>query len=149
MTLEIDRIYCGDCLDLMREMPDKSVDLVLTDPPYGIGEAAGKNKTRGGPAFGNPTKIVPARDYGFCEWDNMRLDGGFLSEMRRVSKNQIVFGGNYYADLLDPSSCWIVTKTTSACCVSSSCSISVSTASRAPHPPEASSAKMQPTTPSG
>ena len=100
MTLEIDRIYCSDCLDLMREIPDKSVDLVLTDPPYGIGEAAGKNKTRGG--------IVPARDYGFCEWDNMRLDGGFLSEMRRVSKNQIVFGGNYYADLLDPSSCWIV-----------------------------------------
>ena len=41
MTLEVDRIYCGDCLDLMREMPDKSVDLVLTDPPYGIGEAAG------------------------------------------------------------------------------------------------------------
>jgi DNA modification methylase len=35
MTLEVDRIYCGDCLDLMREMPDKSVDLVLTDPPYG------------------------------------------------------------------------------------------------------------------
>ena len=34
MTLEIDRIYCGDCLDLMREMPDKSVDLVLTDPPF-------------------------------------------------------------------------------------------------------------------
>jgi len=33
MTLEIDRIYCGDCLDLMREIPDQSVDLVLTDPP--------------------------------------------------------------------------------------------------------------------
>ena len=32
MTLEVDRIYCGDCLDLMREMPDKSVDLVLTAP---------------------------------------------------------------------------------------------------------------------
>jgi len=36
MTLEIDRIYCGDCLDLMREMPEQSVDLVLTDPPYGV-----------------------------------------------------------------------------------------------------------------
>jgi len=108
MTLEIDRIYCGDCLDLMREMPDKGVDLVLTDPPYGIGEAAGKNKTRGGPAFGNPTKIVPARDYGFCEWDNMRLEGNYLSEMARISKNQIIFGGNYYADLLDPTSCWLV-----------------------------------------
>jgi len=35
MTLELNKIYCGDCLDLMREMPDKSVDLVLTDPPYG------------------------------------------------------------------------------------------------------------------
>ena len=37
MTLEVDRIYCGDCLDFMREMPYKGVDLVLTDPPYGIG----------------------------------------------------------------------------------------------------------------
>jgi len=36
MTLEVDRIYCGDCLDLMREIPDQSVDLVLTDPPYGV-----------------------------------------------------------------------------------------------------------------
>lgn len=34
MTLKPDRIYCGDCLDLMREMPDKSVDLVLTSPPF-------------------------------------------------------------------------------------------------------------------
>jgi len=34
VTLELNRIYCGDCLELMREMPDKSVDLVLTDPPY-------------------------------------------------------------------------------------------------------------------
>ena len=34
MTLELNRIYQGDCLDLMREMPDKSVDLVVTSPPY-------------------------------------------------------------------------------------------------------------------
>ena len=39
MTLEINQIYCGDCLDLMKEIPDKSIDLVLTDPPYGIGIA--------------------------------------------------------------------------------------------------------------
>ena len=100
MTLEIDRIYCGDCLDLMREMPDKSVDLVLTDPPYGISKAAGKNKTRGGWA--------PARDYGNLNWDNTRVSDAVISQMCRVSKNQIIFGGNYYADLLDPSSCWLV-----------------------------------------
>jgi DNA modification methylase len=35
MTLELNKIYCGDCLDLMREMPDKSADLVLTDLPFG------------------------------------------------------------------------------------------------------------------
>lgn len=35
MTLELNKIYCGDCLDLMRELQDKSIDLVLTDPPYG------------------------------------------------------------------------------------------------------------------
>ncbi len=49
MTLEIDRIYCGDCLDLMREIPDKSVDLVLTDPPYGIEYQS--NWCKDGPRF--------------------------------------------------------------------------------------------------
>ena len=41
-NLEINKIYCADCLDLMKEMEDNSVDLVLTDPPYGIG--AGRRK---------------------------------------------------------------------------------------------------------
>jgi site-specific DNA-methyltransferase (adenine-specific) len=34
--MELNKIYCGDCLELMKELPDKSIDLVLTDPPYGI-----------------------------------------------------------------------------------------------------------------
>ena len=34
--MEVDRIICGDCLDVMKDMPDNSVDLVLTDPPYGM-----------------------------------------------------------------------------------------------------------------
>ena len=100
--LEIDRIYCGDCLDFMREMPDKGVDLVLTDPPYGIGEAAGKNLSRQG--YG----LAGAKDYGNLDWDNARVSDDVVSQMCRVSKNQIVFGGNYYADLLDPTSCWLV-----------------------------------------
>jgi len=36
VAFELDRIYPGDCLELMREMPEQSVDLVLTDPPYGV-----------------------------------------------------------------------------------------------------------------
>jgi len=35
MTLEIDRIYCGDCLELMQRIPDRSIDAIITDPPYG------------------------------------------------------------------------------------------------------------------
>jgi DNA modification methylase len=34
IMLELNKIYCGDCLDLMKQIPDKSIDLVLTDPPY-------------------------------------------------------------------------------------------------------------------
>ena len=45
MSLELDTIYCGDCLGLLREIPDKSIDLILTDPPYGIKEAAGANQS--------------------------------------------------------------------------------------------------------
>ena len=33
----INKVICGDCLEVMKDMPDKSVDLILTDPPYGIG----------------------------------------------------------------------------------------------------------------
>ena len=35
--MELNKCYLGDCLDIMRDMPDKCIDLVLTDPPYGIG----------------------------------------------------------------------------------------------------------------
>lgn len=108
MTLEIDRIYCGDCLDLMREMPDKSVDLVLTDPPYGIGVTDNRTVGGGNKAFGKPGTWVAAKDYGASEWDTAKVPSSTIAEMCRISKNQIIFGGNYYADLLDPSSCWLV-----------------------------------------
>jgi len=90
----------GDCLDLMKGMDDNSVDLVLTDPPYGIGESNEKNAGRGGLA--QPT------DFGHYDWDKERLGKEFFDEMFRVSKNQIIFGGNYYIDYLYPTSCFIV-----------------------------------------
>jgi DNA modification methylase len=56
MIPELNKIYQGDCLAFMKTMDDKCVDLTLTDPPYGIGEAAGKNKSRG--------KLAVAKDFG-------------------------------------------------------------------------------------
>lgn len=95
----MNEIILGDCLDYMRTLPDKCFDLVLTDPPYGIGEANGKNKSRG--------YLDPARDYGKKDWDAAAPSKEYFDEMRRVSKNQIIFGGNYFAEYLTNSPCWI------------------------------------------
>ena len=96
--MEIDRIMEGDCLEVMKQFPDKCFDLVLTDPPYGIGEAAGKNESRG--------CLAKSKDYGYSDWDDKIPDAAYFDEIFRVSKNQIIFGGNYF--ILPPSSCWLV-----------------------------------------
>jgi len=101
MTLEIDRIYCGDCLDLMREIPDKSVDLVLTDPPYGIG-ASTASFMRCGQQHG-AAKAVSGLNYDPAEWDNSRVPEETFKEIMRVSKNQIIFGGNLLCRLSLPN----------------------------------------------
>ena len=96
----INQVTWGDCLEGMKLVPDKSIDLILTDPPYGIGEAAGSNRSR--------SKLARAKDYGNLEWDNATPNDVIFEEMKRVSKNQIIFGGNYFAAILGNSSCWIV-----------------------------------------
>lgn len=90
----------GDCVEVMRGMADKSVDCVVTDPPYGIGESGAKNSTR--------SNAAAVKDYGDYSWDRDRLSVVHVAMMRGVSKNQVIFGGNYYADILPASSSWIV-----------------------------------------
>ena len=94
------QLYCGDCLEIMPEMQDKSVDLVLTDPPYGIGESNEKNASRGNLA--RPT------DYGSYTWDRNKVEPECIAQMIRTSKNQIIFGGNYYGSTLGDTSCYLV-----------------------------------------
>ena len=98
--LEVNKIYNADCMDILKGLPDKCIDLVLTDPPYGIGEAAGKNKSRGNKAI--------AKDYGNKDWDNSIPEKEIFNEILRVSKHQIIFGGNYFVEYLHNSPCWIV-----------------------------------------
>ena len=94
------QLFNEDCLDVMRRLADKSVDLILTDPPYGIGEAAGKNKSRG--------NMAVAKDYGDLDWDNSIPGAEYFSEIMRVSRHQVIFGGNYFIEHLRNSPCWIV-----------------------------------------
>lgn len=112
--LELNHIYCGDCLDLMREMPDKSVDLVLTDPPYGIKVGGAKpfgkvggGKQRTGPTTGMVVGATIVKPTEFILFDDSEPPTQeYFDEMFRISENQIIFGGNYFG--LPPSSCWIV-----------------------------------------
>ena len=98
--LPINEIVCSDCLEAMREWPDDCVDLVLTDPPYGIGESRAKNRSRG--------KWVKPKDYGDYVWDKNKVSDNCIIQTCRVGKNQIVFGGNYYGKLLGDTSCYII-----------------------------------------
>jgi len=99
-------LYNGDCMDLLRQTPDKYYDLAIVDPPYGIG-ASSKNFIRQGKQTGK-SLAVSGTKYTAKDWDNCVPDKIYFDELRRVSKNQIVWGGNYFASLLPNSSCWLI-----------------------------------------
>ena len=87
----------GDCMDLLAELPDKSIDLAIVDPPYGIGkrlsQGAGKLKNS---ALQNMNS----------EWDVLP-DENYFKELNRISINQIIWGSNYFS--LPPTRgiiCW-------------------------------------------
>lgn len=88
-----------DCLKGMKEIPDNSVDLVLTDPPYGINIA--KNGIVG---VESKAKLT---NYGIQTWDNKTPDKIYFDEILRISKKSIIFGGNYFTDKLPKSKCWL------------------------------------------
>ena len=87
----------------MKEIPDKSIDLVLTDPPYGLG-AADKNFIRYKKQTGR-SLCVSGIKYIPDTWDVLPSQD-YFDEIINVSKNQIIFGGNFFN--LPPSPCWIV-----------------------------------------
>lgn len=84
----------ADCMDVMREFPDKHFDLAIVDPPYGIG-VDGKNLIANPSDAGNRAMIE--REH---TWDSSPPDEEYFNELKRVSKNQIVWGGNYFLDYL-------------------------------------------------
>jgi DNA modification methylase len=89
-------LYLGDCREILPTLG--RVDAVVTDPPYGIGESAAKNRTRGSAA-------APG-DYGSDNWDQEPADPRVIEWMLGNSKWQIIFGGNYFT--LPPTSCWLI-----------------------------------------
>lgn len=84
-------IHNQDCMGAMKEMSDNQFDLAIVDPPYGIG--FGEFNRTNKDSFGNRFK---ANKYKQGDWDNEIPRDEFFYELIRVSKNQVIWGGNYF-----------------------------------------------------
>jgi site-specific DNA-methyltransferase (adenine-specific) len=91
-----------DNMELMARYPDNYFDLAIVDPPYGIGEDGAKNHSRGKAT--RPTLYTPKY------WDTTTASKKYFKQLKRISKNQIVWGANHFIENLmaTNSSCWIV-----------------------------------------
>jgi site-specific DNA-methyltransferase (adenine-specific) len=98
------RLHNGDCLEAMREMADNEFDLAIVDPPYGIGYD-GNTSVHG--KGGKSSSFQKIQHHKKKSWDNQRPIEEYFTQIMRVSKNQIIWGGNYFADLLPPKKGWI------------------------------------------
>lgn len=87
----------------MKQMPDKSFDLAVVDPIYGDVTAGGyiTGKSKGG--------VGPHHNYHNSAWQQEKTGANYFRELFRVSKNQIIWGGNYFIkEIAQDSQCWIV-----------------------------------------
>ena len=138
--------YLGDCMNYLKDMPDKSIDLAVCDPPYGInvgkasmgmggGKAPHRNRSARRAAETNNTsrsaasatqngggaRIGGAKPFGqsgrgtvispkiYKAFDDSRTPGAaYFEELRRVAKNIILWGGNYFLDHLGATECMII-----------------------------------------
>ena len=73
-------LFHADCMEIMKQYPDKYFDLAIVDPPYGI---------------------------DLANWDKETPKQEYFNELQRVSKNQIIWGGNYFVDKLPITEAWI------------------------------------------
>jgi len=100
----ISETYNMDCMEYMRQFPDKHFELAVVDPPYGIDAAS---DVRGDTKYGKAA--TKSKSYGKKDWDNYKPNLEYFQELRRVSKNQIIWGANHFISHMPyDSSCWIV-----------------------------------------
>jgi len=88
-----------DCVEYLKDVPDKYFDLAVVDPPYGIGINVNMGRRKGDKKsnyhkFSGKDKNIPNEKY--------------FNELFRISINQIIWGGNYMTDFLYPSPCWLL-----------------------------------------
>ena len=87
---------CGDCMNFLPDFPDNYFDVAVVDPPYGIKEHGGKNRSKYVKQKNGSSIYVPDGGYKNYGWDNKPPDREYFKQLFRVSKNQIIWGCNYF-----------------------------------------------------
>jgi DNA modification methylase len=112
-TIGAATLILGDCRDILPTLG--KVDAVVTDPPYGIGAdkaakaAAEQRKAAQAKPKGERTKAGRGwADYGDSNWDDVRPSAEIFDLILNAGKEQIIWGGNYFTDLLPPTMQWLV-----------------------------------------
>ena len=92
----LSKAYNCDCLEYMKSLPDNYFDLAIADPPYGIGASKPSKKAERAIQPDGSILKVPVTDFTKKDWDDAIPSQEFFDELRRVSRNQIVWGANYF-----------------------------------------------------
>ena len=92
--LELNKLYNMDCMQVMKEFPDGFFDLAIVDPPYGIGIDGQKKRVCGNPKHNRKEHIRKS-------WDKTIPPPEYFRELERVSKAQVIWGGNYFVPYLE------------------------------------------------
>ncbi len=94
-------LYLGDCREILPSLP--KVDLVLTDPPYGIGADKGKKMAS---SF-NGSKVIESAYTPENDWDDVRPESEIIISVVEKGLSAVVWGGNYFADYLPATGRWL------------------------------------------
>jgi len=94
------KVFNEDCMEVMARYPDKYFDLAVVDPPYGIGRSGHRGVVAKNPKHNWKAHI-------WKDWDNQTPDFYYWEQLFRVSKNQIIWGANYFTKYLPASMGWI------------------------------------------
>jgi len=99
-------LFHADCMEIMKQYPDKYFDLAIVDPPYGIGEDGEKKRT----SPKRPNSYVNYKKHSKKDWDKEPPSIEYFNELLRVSKNVIIWGANHFIENIPNknSSCWLV-----------------------------------------
>jgi site-specific DNA-methyltransferase (adenine-specific) len=86
----------------LKEISDKQYDLAIVDPPYGIKESSKKRDLRTNKDKRGNLVTVKKEIYSLSDWDNKPPSDEYFIQLKRVSHNQIIFGANYFEQIVKP-----------------------------------------------